>query len=69
MFEIQSPKTWQAQVNMVTTLEQMQVPNGTVSNHNKKFFLKFTLNGIKVSFLLTIAYYSILAQPNFSGNG
>ena len=29
MFEIQSPKTWQAQMKMVSTLEQMQVPNGT----------------------------------------
>ena len=29
MVEIQSPKTWQAQVKVVSTLEQMQVPNGT----------------------------------------
>ena len=31
MFQIQSPKTKQAQVKMVTTLEQMQVPIGTGS--------------------------------------
>ena len=29
MFKIPSPKTLQAQVKMVSTLEQMQVPNGT----------------------------------------
>ena len=29
MFEIQSPKTWQAEVQTVLTLEQMQVRNGT----------------------------------------
>ena len=29
MFEIQSPKTWQAQEKMISTLEPMQVPNGT----------------------------------------
>ena len=29
MFDIQSPKTWQAQEKIVTTLEQMQIPNAT----------------------------------------
>ena len=29
MFEIQSPKTWQGQEKIVSSLEQMQVPNGT----------------------------------------
>ena len=30
MFEIQNPKTWQAQEKIISTLEQMQVPNGNV---------------------------------------
>ena len=29
MFEIQSPETQQVQERVVSTLEQMQVPNGT----------------------------------------
>ena len=29
MFEIQSPKAWQGQEKKVSTLEQMQIPNGT----------------------------------------
>ena len=29
MIEIQSPETWQVLERMVSTLEQMQVPNGT----------------------------------------
>ena len=29
MFETQSPITWQVQMKIVSTLEQMQVPNGT----------------------------------------